>query len=231
MNGRPPVSLERRRDKWIGLLIIVLAFGGCMWLSLWGMSKSTPRLAPEPAPPSLERLPGYPDHVDPLKLVERAREISVRSKFRGFVATGVLPSGKVNLKTSESSIRFAFQDPSGIGHQPPREGGTLPNRRYCGLQSVYVRKDGIEAAPDQAQRACPAAAPENLPSPKDCSLKDVWEIAKKRRVKPEGTARIEYFDSFDGPAFRFRKDRHQFVLSANDCTKILTGQASRGLVP
>lgn len=231
MNVKPPVSKERRRDKWMGLLIIVLAFGGCMGLSLWGMSKSTPQLAPQPEPPSLERIPGYPDHVDPLKLIDRARELSVRSKFRGFVATNVEPSGKVNLKLKTSSVRFSFQDPSGIGHQPPRQGGTLPNRRYCGLQSVFLRKDGIEAAMDQAERACPAAAPENLPFPKDCTLEDVWEIAEKRRVKAQGTARIEYFDSFDGPAYRFRKDRHQFVVSANDCSKILTGRASRGMVP
>jgi hypothetical protein len=231
MRVKAPISRERRRDKWTGLLIIVLAFGGCMGLSLWGMSKSTPELAPEPAPPSLERIPGYPDHVDPLLLIDRAREASVRSKFRGFVASGVEPSGKVNLKLKGNSIRFAFQDPSGIGHQPPREGGTLPMRRYCGLQSVFLRKEGVEADTDQAQRSCPSATPENLPLPKDCTLEDVWEIAEKRRVLPTGTARIEYFDSFDGPAFRFRKDRHQFILSAADCNKILTGRAGRGLVP
>lgn len=231
MNAKSPVSKERRRDKWIGLLIIVFAFGGCMGLSLWGRSKSTPQLAPEPEPPSLERIAGYPDHVDPLQLIERAREVSVRSKFRGFIATGVGPDGKVNLKHKNSSVRFSFQDPSGIGHQPPRQGGTLPHRRYCGLQSVFLKKDGIQATTDQAERACPSNAPENLPLPKDCTLEDVWEIAEKRRVKAEGTASIEYFDSFDGPAFRFRKDRHQFVVSANDCRKILTGRAGRGMVP
>ncbi len=231
MNMKPPVSPERRRDKWIGLLIIVLAFGGCMGLSLWGMSKSTPKLAPEPAPPSLERLAGFPDKVDPLRLVERANEVSVRSKFRGFVAAGVSPDGTVNLKKKKTSIRYSFQDPSGIGHQPPREGGTLPNRRYCGLQSVLLKKDGIQAVKDQPERACPRDTPENLPLPKDCTLEDVWKVAEKRRVKPEGTARIEYFDSFDGPAFRFRKERHQFVLSANDCKKILTGRGARGIVP
>ncbi len=231
MNTKAPVSLERRRDKWIGLLIIMLAFVGCMGLSLWGMSKSTPKLAPEPAPPSLERIAGYPDEVDPLKLVHRAREITVRTKFRGFVAVGVSPSGRVNLKNKKHSIRYSFQDPSGIGHQPPREGGTLPNRRYCGMQSVILDKSGISATKDQAERACPRTVPENLPLPKECTLEDVWNVAEKRRVPAKGTARIEYFDSFDGPAYRFRKDKHQFVVSANDCKKVLTGRASRGFVP
>lgn len=231
MTMKAPISPERRRDKWIGLLIIVFAFGGCMGLSLWGMSKSTPQLAPEPAPPSMERIAGYPEQVDPLKLVARAREISVRTKFRGFVAVGVDASGVVNLKNKKNSIRYSFQDPSGIGHQPPRQGGTLPNRRYCGLQSVLLKKPGIYATKDQAERACPHTPPENLPLPKECTLEDVWKIAEKRRVKADGTARIEYFDSFDGPAYRFRKDRHQFVVSANDCKKILTGRAGRGFVP
>lgn len=229
-SDRPGLS-ERRRDMLVGLLIIILAFGGCMGLSLWGMSKSTPTLAPEPEPPSLERIPGYPDRVDPFALIERARDLSVRTKFRGFVADGVSSDGTVNLKSKKSSIRFSFQDPEGIGHQPPRQGGTLPMRRYCGLQSVHLEKEGVYADHDQPERACPHASPENLPIPKDCNLEDIWEIAERRKVPTKGTARIEFYDAFDGPAFRFKKDRHQFAVAAGDCTRILTARDARGNVP
>jgi hypothetical protein len=231
MQDTPFTPQERRRDMMVGLLIIIVAFGGCMALSLWGMSRSTPSLAPEPKPPSLERLPGYPDEVDPLALIDRARGLSVRTKFRGFVATGVDSEGTVDLNTKGHSIRFSFQDPSGIGHQPPREGGTLPLRRYCGLQSVYLMKKGIYADVDQPERACPHNTPENLPIPKKCSLKDIWDIAEKRRIPASGTARVEFYDSFDGPAFRFKKDKHEFVVSADDCKRILSGRAGRGIVP
>jgi hypothetical protein len=231
MRAKPPISPERRRDRLVGLLIIVLSFGGCMGLSLWGLSKSTPRLAPEPLPPSMERLPGFPKHVDPLKLVERARELSVRVKFRGFVARGVRPDGTIDVSAKKSSVRYSFQSPSGIGYQPLRQGGTLPNRRYCGQQSVLLRADGIGATPDQPNRACPRRAPENLIVPTECSLEDVWKVAQKRRVSKKGTARIEFYESSEGPAFRFKKDRHTFSLLASNCSQVLSASEGRGIVP
>lgn len=231
MQAKLPVSPERRRDKLVGLLIIVLSFGGCMALSLWGMSVSTPTLAPDPHPPSMEDIPGFPKQVDPLHLVERARSLSVRSKFRGFVAVGVGPDGTIDLSSKKSEIRYSFQSPSGMGHQPPRAGGTLPMRRYCGLQSVYIKGDGIYATKDQPERTCPQDVPENITLPKECTLEEVWKIAEKRKIKGKGVATIEFFDSFDGPAFRFKKARQSFVVSAHDCKKILNGKAARGVVP
>lgn len=231
MQSKVPVSPERRRDKMIGLLIIVLSFGFCMAFSLWGMSVSTPTLAPEPGPPTTEHLPGFPKQVDPLHLVDRARSLSVRTKFRGFVASGVKPDGTMDFTAKDTSVRFAFQSPQGMGHQPPRQGGTLPTRRYCGLQSVFVKNDGIFATKDDPERSCPRNDPENISVSDECTLEDVWDLAIERKIKDKGTATIELYDAFDGPAFRFKKGRHDFVVSARNCEKILKGRSARGSVP
>src|SRR5690606_5467074 len=100
-----------RRDKMIGLLIIFGTFALCMVLSLWGMSVSTPTQAPEPGPPSTEHLPGFPKQVNALHLVDRARLLTARSKFRGFVATGVEPNGLMDFTKQNVSVRYAFQSP------------------------------------------------------------------------------------------------------------------------
>ncbi len=226
----PPLP-GRGKDMFKGLSVLTLAFAGCMALSLWGMHHSTPKRAPEPSPPTAERLPGFPDEFRPFGALSRARELTVRSKFQGFVAGGVRPDGTMDFADEATFVRYSFRSGSGIGPQPEREGGTLPTRRFCGQQSVFVKKEGLFADDDQPSRPCPKDDPEELALPKNCTLKKVWKTAMKRKISTHGEARIEYYLSEKGPAFRFSKDRSSFVVLADGCTRVLVGADQRGSVP
>lgn len=215
-----------------GLAVIVVAFICCLLLSLWGKHESTPRLAPEPAPPTQIGLENFPDQVRPSEILDLAQSVTVRDRFQGFVATEVRPDGSVDLGYKNAQIRFSFQSPSGIGPQPLRQGGTLPSRRYCGLQSVFVNSSGLFAVQDDPDRPCPSAPPESLEAPPaKCSLEDVWKVARKRNIKAKGRATIEYFQTPGGPAYQFKLSKDAFVVSAKDCRTILKGRAAHGFVP
>ncbi len=227
-----PVSplAPRRRDMILGLAIIVLAFAGCLGLSLWAKRESTPQKPTLPGPPTTVELRGFPSHVDPLELVPRAAGMTPRSLFRGFVAEGVLPSGELDFKRKGTHLSFVFQSPPGLGPQPAREGGTLPRRSYCGKQGVRVTKDGIQLEPDVTDLPCGRYDPEALELPKSCTLEKVWALAKHRKIKG-GVARIEYYEARNGGAYRFSAGREGFSVSAADCSKILKGRDERGHVP
>ena len=77
---------------------------------------------------------------------------------------------------------------------------------------------------------CSGSGPKELPLPEACTLEDVWAIAHKRKVTGDA-ARIEYYQAKSGPAYRFILGKENFVLSASDCKKILTGKSQRGHVP
>jgi hypothetical protein len=231
MEAPPVQDPSRLRDMFIGLAVIVASFVGCLLLSLWGMHESTPRLAPEPAPPTQIGLEGFPNEVRPLEILEVARKLTVRDRFLGFVAEGVRPNGSVDLGRDGASIRFAFQSPSGLGPQPLRKGGTLPTRRFCGLQSVFVDSTGLFATEDNPERPCPGNSPEAIEVPEKCTLEDVWNLAKKRKMAKRGWAQIEYFHAPSGGAYRFKMDKESFVVSGKDCSTVLKGRAAVGVVP
>ena len=231
MGNHPHLSAHRKRDRLLGLTIIVFSFAGCMGLSVWGMRVSTPKPAPAPSPVSQEGIPGYPNAVRPFAVVERARGLTVRQKFQGFEAEGVRRDGTVDVTAGESSIRLAFQSPQGRGPQPEREPGTLPDRRYCGTQSVIVDSRGISALEDRAKVPCGGRDIVDLATPKACTIEDLWAVADKKKMGKRGTARVEYFNAHGGPAFRFVKDKRSFVISARDCKKELKGRDQRGGIP
>jgi len=231
MATQPPLSHHRKRDRIYGLSTIVLAFAGCMALSVWGMRFSTPRPAPLPPPASQEDISGFPSEVRPFELLERARGLTVRQKFRGFEAKGVHREGHLDLSSPTSSLRFVFQSPQGRGPQPQREPGTLPERRYCGTQSVVVDHAGIIAWADHAKTPCGGKEIEDLPPPVGCTIEKLWAIADSKKMKKKGTADVEYFEAQGGAAFRFEKDRRSFVVSARDCKTELKGRDQRGILP
>lgn len=231
MGKRAPISKARRRDKLIGLAIIFFGFAISMALSVWGLNRSIPPPAAEPAEPSIVGIEGFPKKVDPFVVVELARELTQRERFQGFVAQGVGRDGLIDFTKKKSDLRISFQSPKGRGVQPQRQPGTLPDRRFCGVQSVSLNKKGLAAKPDAADRPCSSREIKELDSPAHCTLKQVWAQAKKKKVKMKGTARIEYFSTVSGPAYRFKKDGRSFVVSADKCKKVLTGRASRGSVP
>ncbi len=230
MGNKAPISKERRRDKLRGLAIIIVGFGVCMALSLWGLDRSMPDPPAKPAKPTKEGLVGFPKKVEPFELLESARALTDRQQFRGFIAKRVKPNGTIDFTHKKASIHFAFQSAKGRGYQPPRPPATLPDRRYCGVQSVVVNRKGLAAKPDKPEHPCGSTEVFDLPIPK-CSLADVWKAAKKNKVPAKGTARIEYFDSYSGPAYRFKKGKKTLVFSARKCGTLLKGTASRGSVP
>jgi len=223
--------MSRRRDRVYGLAIIVLAFGGCMGLSVWGMRFSTPRPAPVPLPASTDSILGFPKSVRPFDVVERARALTVRERFRGFEAKGVRPDGTMDMSAADTSIRFAFQSAQGRGPQPIRKPGTLPSRRFCGSQSVVLNQSGITALPDRPSHACGSDEIAELALPIACPIEQLWKLAEQRKIKRKGTAVIEYFEAALGPAFRFEKDRRNFVIAARDCKTELKGRDQRGILP
>lgn len=224
-------TLRRRRDRIQGLAIIVLAFGGCMGLSIWGMRVSTPRPAPAPLPASEDGVIGFPSGVRPFDVLERARALTLRDRFRGFEAKGVRPDGTLDFSQPGTDLRFVFQSPQGRGPQPVREPGTLPQRRYCGAQSVVVDKGGIVAVADRPDHPCGSDEIEELGVPTACTIDALWKIAEQKKIKRKGVATIEYFDAVGGPAFRFDKDRRTFVVSARDCRTEFKGREQRGFLP
>ncbi len=226
-----PQRLARRADMRRGLFVLALSFFGCMALSLWGMEVSTPKAAPSPAPPTKEGIVGYPSSLDPKALLERARSLSVRNHFRGFVAEGVDRQGRIDAEQG-GRLRFYFQSSAGLGPQPPRKGGTLPTRSYCGKQEVIVDGRGLYAKGDQAKTKCPAKEPRELKLPRSCSLPEVMKVAAARRVPVDATTKVEYYDAYRGPAYRVSvKGVERVVLLAEDCRSILLGKDVRGSVP
>ncbi len=226
----PAAELDRRRrDKRDGLVIIAVTFAICIAFSLWAKHRSTPKGSEPPGPPSAEGIDGFPTHVDPLQVLPRARSLTERTLLRGFVADGVASDGTIDFTAHNSTLRFSFQSPPGRGAQPPREGGTLPKRAFCGKQSVQVRAAGISADQDFVGMSCPPRNDEPLPEPR-CSLAKIWEHAIGRGAQKTGKARIEYYLAKEGPAFRFASGKHRFVLYG-DCQRELTGKETHGQVP
>jgi hypothetical protein len=72
---------------------------------------------------------------------------------------------------------------------------------------------------------------EALPDPQ-CSAREIWRLAKKRRVPRDRLAHIEYFRSKAGPAWRFEISgtQHSFTVYG-DCKRELVGPEAHGTVP
>lgn len=227
----PTGARARRRDKVVGLGIVAVAFAVSMLISLWAKHNSAPPESVEPAPPTTEGLTGFPKKVDPLATLAQARTLTDRPLFRGFVVDGVLPSGVVDVSDKASRIRYSFQSEPGRGAQPPREPGTLPSRTFCGRQSVVVKHDGIGAEPDAVSFPCTGTQHDALPEP-TCRLSELWQHAKTKGAPPRRQARIEYYRSQKGPAYRFSipGTKHRWVV-AGDCKRELTGKQALGSVP
>jgi hypothetical protein len=216
----------------VGLGILVGAFIGCMALSLWAMHVSTPGALTPPLPPSTLGLPGFPRQVRPFELIGAARKMSERTVFVGMSVKGLKRDGTVDLTEESSNVRYSFQDARGIGAQPPRRGGTLPARTFCGKQSVRLTDSGMGATWDSPSSSCPGGGLPEVPPPgPTCGPEQLWKLAEKRRIRSDGTAQVDYLKSRSGPIFRFKHGSHQFSVLASDCKTIVRGADEQGAVP
>jgi hypothetical protein len=222
---------HRRRDRLFGLVIVAVTFAACIVLSIWAKEKSEPEQSVPPGPPTVQGVIGYPNQVDPIESLKAARKLTRRSALRGFVLDGVGVSGTVDVADANNRVRYAFQSEPGQGPQPPREPGTLPKRVTCGKQNVIIRNGGMVAEPDQADYPCSAGGIEALPEPQ-CSTRELWRLARRRRIPNDRPAHIEYFRSKAGPAWRFEISgtEHRFTIYG-DCKRELTGLEAHGSVP
>ncbi|HMJ12968.1 MAG TPA: hypothetical protein VK524_16215, partial [Polyangiaceae bacterium] len=191
-----------RTDRILGLSIVAVAFVLSLALSLWAKTASRPETSAPPGPPRTDGITGYPSAVSPTQIIPVVRTLTRRTLLRGFVAEGVRSDGTVDLSEGPGQVRFSFQSPAGQGPQPPREPGSLPRRDYCGKQNVHLRKEGLVADPDLAEYPCPPAHADPLPDPR-CDLRQVWAHALTKGAARERLARIEYYRSNAGPAWRF----------------------------
>lgn len=229
MPGRE--SKARRRDRIVGLGIVAAAFALALAISLWAKVKSRPETSAPPGPPTTEGVAGFPSRVDPVQALGRARDLTKRTVLRGFVASGVTSDGLVNVSEGPGEVRYSFQSPPGMGPLPPEEAGTRARRRFCGLQRVRLRKEGLVADKDMPETSCPPQQPDGLPEPR-CSLADIWKKAIARGVPKDRPARIEYYRAKAGPAWRFDLvgTPHRFSVYG-DCVRELTTEESVGYVP
>jgi hypothetical protein len=214
-----------------GFSIIFVAFSAALIIS-WKASEAVrPTVARPPAPPTSDGLANYPDRVDPLLTLAAARDLSERRELRRIVAHEVSADGTVDLTRPGASIRYDFDSAAGEGPEPPRPAGTVRDARFCGRQTVHVKKDGIFADADQPRTPCRPGAGDALPEPR-CSLSQLWALARQRGALGEGRATIEYFRAHEGPAWRFSLPggNVQFTLFG-DCERELKGKAARALVP
>jgi hypothetical protein len=226
-----PPDPKRSLDRIIGLLIVAVSFALCVALSIWAKEKSRPETSEPPGPPTIDGVIGYPTNVDAVDSLPAARRLSKRPLLRGFVLDGVQSDGTINVTEGPGRVRYSFQSPAGHGPQPHREPGTLAKRVTCGRQNVVLRKEGLVAEPDLADYPCTGANAEPLPDPK-CSAREIWRLAKKRRVPRDRLAHLEYFRSKAGPAWRFEitGTPHSFTMYG-DCKRELTGADALGTVP
>jgi hypothetical protein len=224
------VEAERKRDRTVGLGILIVAFGIGLVISLWAKKKSRPEVAEPPGPPTTEGIVGFAANVDVLKSLNGARAVTKRRLLRNITIEGVRSDGTIDLTEGPGRARYVFQSPEGEGAQPPREPGSLPRRHYCGKQTVHLRNEGLVADPDITDYPCAAQHADALPEPR-CSLSEVWAHAVRAGAPKNRMARIEYYRSRSGPAWKFELPGtpHKYSLYG-DCGRELS-EAESATVP
>lgn len=221
------LDAARRRDKRIGLAMIAGAFVLSLLISLWAKRVSGPELGMAPAPPTTVGIPGFPNQVDPLKVLPMARELTPRPLLRGIVVEGAASDGTVDVKVG-GEIRYSFQSPAGHGPQPPRKPGVVPRRNNCGRQNVRVHAGGIAADLDQPAIPCALSPADPLPEPR-CTLEKVWSAALRKGAVKNARARIEYYRSTAGPAWRIDVPGSTRLNLYGDCEREL-GRSESAIV-
>lgn len=226
--ARSVAGADRRADRVRGLVVLAGAFFAAIGVA-WQTRERTRVTAPPP--PSTEGLVGFPSRLDAASNLERARGLTRRDRFRGFVAEGVASDGTLDVGRPGSKIRYVFQSARGKGPQPPAIDGRPHRRTYCGKQIVHLDARGIHADPDQPMAMCSRLDDDALSEPA-CSTRDVWRRAIEKGAPATGHAIIEYYVAVAGPAWRFQLPgtRHRFSLSG-DCTRELEGRDIYGSVP
>ncbi|HKO53500.1 MAG TPA: hypothetical protein VJV79_37580 [Polyangiaceae bacterium] len=225
------IARVRQRDRLRGLVIVALTFVLCLLISAWAKRRSLPVLSAPPGPPSPVGVVGFPNAVDAVKTLARARQVSQRNLLRSISAEGVKSDGTVDVALPTGRIRYSFQSNAGEGPEPPRHPDTLARHPYCGRQTINVHKEGLVADADAADATCAPQATDPLPEPR-CSLADIWALALTRGVPKERLAHIEYYRASAGPAWRFEAPHPRGRFSVyGDCKRELDAKEAVNIGP
>jgi hypothetical protein len=149
-----------------------------------------------------------------------ARELTPRTELVAISVAGSLPDGTVDLEHG-GVLSYTFRSKQGEGPQPrPEEGsGGQLTGMFCGQQGVRLDRKGLRATLDAPKVRCDPLK-ETLPPP-DCSLRQLWQVAGRRGVKAPH-ARIEYYWSNAGPAWRFLPSGGKPFAIGADCKTVLS---------
>lgn len=228
--GKPEDRRKReRRDRRAGSLVIGLAFCSSLLINLAAKRHVERSMPPVPPPPTTDGIAGWPSAVDPVALLSRARQLSVRPLLRGFVATGVSEDGTIDARVTGNGIRYAFGSAREQGPPPPQGSGKRKARDYCGKQYVELASDGLGASRDAPTARCSGLGTEALPPPR-CGLAQIWKSAIKRGAPTGELARIEYYRAKVGPAWRFELPSGFSRVFGPNCKSELKGNETRGSV-
>ncbi len=193
---------KTKRDHVVGLVVVGVAFALAVAISHDSHGRSQPVFSQEPEPPTKQGVPGFPNQVDVLQGLEKARALTPRQHLARIHALGVRANGSVDLTQAGARVQYLFRSKEGEGPVPERPPGTLARRRYCGQQAVDITSAGIGARPDRADRRC---EPEfrSVPTP-ECGPKELWELAKSKGASDAQRAKVEYTLDEQGPVWKFR---------------------------
>jgi hypothetical protein len=148
-------------------------------------------------------------------------------------AHNVEADGTLDFTKRKTKLRFVFQSPPNMGAQPPREGGQLPDRSYCGKQEVSLTKAGLGEKKDRTKELCGSHDPMALKVPTQCKLADVMVLLNHGKKQPSSSSvKIEYLLTEAGPAYVvYKRSRKKFTVLAADCKTMLKGKSARGRIP
>src|SRR5258706_523858 len=98
----------------------------------------------------------------------------------------------------------------------------------CLALSLWAKE---KSRPETSEPPGPPGGIEPLPEPQ-CGAREIWKLARRRKVPRDRAAHIEYFRAKAGPAWRFEISGtpHRFTMYG-DCKRELVGMEAHGTVP
>lgn len=229
-------SYLRRADLLKGLFVLFLAIGVAILLNLWSKEQVRPRNPEGATLGTLRGIQGWPDKIDVVGSLDAARDRSKIRELRGITVDGVGSDGVVDLKRRDTASRFVFQGPPQPRPAKPR---AAPSKLYkdpgptgpiCNKQVVKLRRKGLYLEEDRPDSRCPSDIAEPLPPPL-CGAKEVWAHALTKGAKQDALARLDYFRSKAGPAWKFAIAHERFQLFVSgDCKRELLAGETTGKV-
>ena len=192
----PPTDDQAfRRDRMWGLVIIVMAFGASLGLSVWSHRAVQPPSVDNPSGVT-DGVVGWPSAVHAVRSLPAARRLSPWPTLSSITVSGVRSAGTLDVE-NKGHVRYIFEG-------PPEDPADKPGAEtLCPLQVVTLGVPGLVADRAVTDRRCPKPPPVPLPDPK-CGPGDVWEFALDKGYTPDSLANLHYYRSVSRPAWSFR---------------------------